>query len=137
MSGAGTTAGDRVASTPDSDPIAASPVYPLGSRVNEAGHLEIGGCDMVEVAREFGTPAYVYDPDDIRSRARSYVAAFESRGVEHDVLFASKAAPITAVYAICREEGLSVDVASGGELHTALRAGFDPARVFMHGNNKS
>jgi diaminopimelate decarboxylase len=141
MSRAGATAGQTIGPEPGSDgaadPVAASPVYPIGSRVNEAGHLEIGGCDMVEVARELGTPAYVYAPDDIRTRARAYLDAFRSRAVEHEVLFASKAAPISAVYRVCREEGLSVDVASGGELHTALRAGFDPRRIYMHGNNKS
>jgi diaminopimelate decarboxylase len=119
------------------DPIAGSAVYPLGSRVNAAGHLEVGGCDIVAVAREFGTPAYVYAPDDIRARARSYVDALRSRRVDFEVLYASKAAPITAAYRICREEGLSVDVASGGELHTALAAGFEPGRIYMHGNNKS
>ena len=125
------------ATAPSTDPIAGSAVYPRGSRVNEAGHLEIGGCDAVELAREFGTPCYVYAPDDIRARARQFTAALSDRDADGEVLFASKAAPVTAIYAIAREEGLSVDVASGGELHTALRAGFDPERVYMHGNNKS
>jgi diaminopimelate decarboxylase len=119
------------------DPIAGSALYPLGSRVNSAGHLEVGGCDIVEVARRFGTPAYVYAPDDIRARARSYTDALRARAVDFEILYASKAAPITAAYRICREEGLSVDVASGGELHTALAAGFEPDRIYMHGNNKS
>ena len=74
-------------------------VYPLGSTVNDAGHLEIGGCDAIELAREFGTPAYVYAPDDIRARARAYLEAFAAHDVDHEVLYASKAAPITAVYA--------------------------------------
>jgi diaminopimelate decarboxylase len=120
-----------------SDHVAASPVYPIGSRINEAGHLEVGGCDVVELAREHGTPAYLYAPADIRARARAYVDAFASRTDDFEVLYASKAAPVTAVYELCREQGLSVDVASGGELHMALQAGFEPERIYMHGNNKT
>ena len=119
------------------DPIADSVVLPIGSRVNQAGHLEVGGCDVVEVAEEFGTPAYIYAEDDLRSRARAYREAFERRGVDGEVLFASKAFPATAAYKLFAEEGLSADVASGGELHVALAAGFDPARIHMHGNNKT
>ncbi|MGD9735091.1 MAG: diaminopimelate decarboxylase [Solirubrobacterales bacterium] len=119
------------------DPVAGSAVYPLGSRVNAAGHLEIAGCDVVELAAEHGTPAYVYAEDDLRARARAYRDAFEARGADYEVVFASKAFPCTAAYRLFAEEGLSVDVASGGELHMALHAGFDPARIVMHGNNKS
>ena len=119
------------------DPIAASPVYPAGSRVNESGHLEIAGCDVLELAREFGTPAYLYAEDDIRARAAEYVRAFSERTTDFEVIYASKALPATAAYALLREEGLSVDVASGGELHMALAAGFDPARIHLHGNNKT
>jgi diaminopimelate decarboxylase len=119
------------------DPIAGSPVYPAGSRVNERGHLEVAGCDVVELAAELGTPAYIYAEDEMRARARAYREAFERHGADAEVLFASKAFPCTAAYRLFAEEGLSVDVASGGELHMALRAGFDPARIHMHGNNKS
>jgi diaminopimelate decarboxylase len=119
------------------DPIAGSLVYPGGSRVNERGHLEIAGCDVVELAEEFGTPAYIYAEEDMRARARAYREAFERGGGEFEVLFASKSLPCTAAYRLFSEEGLSVDVASGGELHMALRADFDPARIHMHGNNKS
>ena len=108
------------------DPIAGSAVYPAGSRVNERGHLEVGGCDVVELAAEFGTPAYIYAEDDMRARARAYREAFERRSDDFEVLFASKSLPCTAAYRLFAEEGLSVDVASGGELHMALRAGFDP-----------
>ena len=117
--------------------IEGSPVYPVGSRVNDRGHLEIGGCDVVEVAAELGTPAYIYAEDDMRGRARAYLDAFRARTDDFEVLYASKAAPITAIYRVCLEEGLSVDVASGGELHMALRAGAGPARVYLHGNNKT
>jgi diaminopimelate decarboxylase len=119
------------------DPIAASPVYPAGSRVNERGHLEVAGCDVVELAEEFGTPAYIYAEDDMRHRAREYVGAFERRTDAFEVIYASKAFPATAAYRLMREEGLSVDVASGGELHMALAAGFDPGRIHLHGNNKT
>ena len=120
-----------------SDPIAGSAVFPLGSRVNAEGHLEVAGCDVVELAEEFGTPAYIYAEDDIRARARAYRDAFAGRGEDFEVLFASKSLPCTAAYRLLAEEGLSVDVASGGELHMALSAGFDPDRIHMHGNNKS
>jgi diaminopimelate decarboxylase len=114
-----------------------SPVYPLGSRVNEHDHLEIGGCDVVELAREFGTPAYLVAADDLRARARSFVDALAARHPDYDVLFASKAFPCTAVYRLLAEEGLACDVASGGELFLALKGGFDPARIYFHGNAKS
>jgi diaminopimelate decarboxylase len=119
------------------DPIAGSLVYPADSRVNERGHLEIAGCDVVELAEDFGTPAYIYAEEDMRGRARAYREAFQSRTADFEVLFASKSLPCTAAYRLFAQEGLSVDVASGGELHMALRAGFDPARIHMHGNNKT
>ena len=119
------------------DPVADSPVFPAGSRVNERGRLEIAGCDAVDLAAEFGTPAYVYAEDDLRQRARAYRDAFSARTDDFEVLFASKSLPATAAYALFAEEGLSVDVASGGELHMALTAGFDPKRIHLHGNNKS
>lgn len=114
-----------------------SHVYPLGSRVNERGRLEIGGCDAVELAREFGSPAYVVAEDDMRARARRFMDAVGARHADYDVLFASKAFPCTAVYRLLAEEGLACDVASGGELFLALRGGFDPARIYFHGNAKS
>src|SRR5881628_3122078 len=106
-----------------------SAAYPLGSRLDEAGELEIGGCRARELAREFGTPCYVVAEDDLRARARAFLAAFRARTERFDVLFATKAFPCTAVMRVLREEGLGCDVASAGELHLALRAGFDPARI--------
>jgi diaminopimelate decarboxylase len=137
MNRVGTERMRGMAGPASADPVAGSVVYPRGSRVNEAGHLEVGGCDVVDLAREFGTPAYLYSPDDVRERAREYLAAFRARTDRFEVIYASKAAPFTAAYRLCLEEGLGVDVASGGELHTALRAGFDPSRIYMHGNNKT
>jgi len=114
-----------------------SHVYPLGSRIGEEGRLEIGGCDALDLAREFGTPAYVVAEDDIRARARRFRDAFAARHDDFDILFASKAFPCTAVYRVLAAEGLSCDVASGGELSLALRGGFDPGRIYLHGNAKS
>jgi diaminopimelate decarboxylase len=117
--------------------VAVSHVYPLGSRLNERGRLEVGGCDVVELAREFGTPAYVYAEDDMRSRARAYTEAFRARTERFEVIYAAKAFPCSAVFRVFADERLSADVASGGELHLALAGGFDPSRLYMHGNNKS
>jgi diaminopimelate decarboxylase len=119
------------------DATAVSHVFPIGSRLNEAGRLEVGGCDVVELAREFGTPAYVYAEDDIRARARAYMDAFRARTEHFEVVYASKAFPCTAAFRILVEEGLSADVASGGEMHIALAGGFQPERLYMHGNNKT
>ena len=128
---------DNPGSVATADPIAASPVYPAGARVNGRGHLEVGGCDVVELAEEFGTPAYIYAEEDMRRRAREYVRAFEQRTDAFEVIYASKAFPATAACRVMGDEGLSIDVASGGELHVALAAGFDPARIHMHGNDKT
>jgi diaminopimelate decarboxylase len=112
-------------------------VYPQDSQVSD-GRLAIGGCDVLEIAQEFGTPAYVYAEHDLRSRAREFTEALAAaHSGPGEVLFASKAFPCTAALRIFAEEGLSVDVASGGELHLALNAGFAPERILMHGNAKS
>src|SRR5215212_2133814 len=112
-------------------------VYPEASTVAD-GRLVVGGCDAVELAREHGTPAYVMAEDDLRARARAFRTALETH---HDgpgeVIFASKACPATAVLRLFADEGLGCDVASGGELHLALKAGFAAERIYLHGNAKS
>ncbi|HLI61367.1 MAG TPA: diaminopimelate decarboxylase [Solirubrobacteraceae bacterium] len=112
-------------------------VAPAGTRIDAHGRLTLGGCDAVELAREFGTPAYVVVERDIRERARAFRDGLAARHGDGDVLFASKAFPCTAVYRLLAEEGLACDVASGGELSLALAGGFDPARIYLHGNAKS
>src|SRR3954454_5222980 len=112
-------------------------VFPLGSVLSEEGRLVVGGCDVVELAERFGTPAYVYAEDDIRARARAYMESFRARTEHFGVVYASKAFPCTAAYRLLAAEGLACDVASGGELYLALRGGFPPERIYMHGNNKS
>ncbi len=115
-----------------------SNVFPLGSRLNERGRLEVGGCDTIELAREFGTPAYVVAEDDLLIRARAFVQAGRDAGhFDFHVVFASKAFPCTAVLALFAREGLWCDAASGGELYLALESGFHPERIVLHGNAKS
>jgi diaminopimelate decarboxylase len=112
-------------------------VYPEAASVHDA-RLAIGGCDVLELAREHGTPAYVVAEDDLRARAREFLHAMAAfHGGRARVLFAAKAFPCTAVLGIFAEEGLGVDVASAGELYMAQRAGFDPGRIVVHGNAKS
>ncbi len=113
-----------------------SPVYPLGSRVDGAGALQLGGCHARELAKEFGTPAYIVVEDDLRSRAQAFVEAFRAASSTAEVVFASKAFPCTAVYGVLAQEGIGCDVASAGELATALRGGFDPRVIHLHGNAK-
>src|SRR5215216_4417484 len=114
-----------------------SHVYPADARVDESGRLEVGGCDVLELAREHGTPAYVYAEQDLVAKAREYLDAFRARTDHFEVIYASKAFPCTAAYRLFADEGLSADVASGGELHLALAGGMDPSKLYMHGNNKS
>lgn len=112
-------------------------VYPIGSTINELGRLEVGGCDVVELAREFGTPAYIVAEDDMRARARGLQAAFGSESDDFELIFASKAFPCAAVCALFAEEGFGCDVASAGEMAIALAGGVPAAKIQMHGNAKS
>jgi diaminopimelate decarboxylase len=112
-------------------------VYPIGSRINELGRLEVGGCDVVELAREFGTPAYIVSEDDMRSRAQGLQAAFSAQSDDFELIFASKAFPCAAVCALFAEEGFGCDVASAGEMAIALAGGVPAGQIQMHGNAKS
>jgi diaminopimelate decarboxylase len=110
---------------------------PPGCTVDEQGHLRIGGCDAVELARQFGTPLYVFNEDVVRANCRAYRAAFAGYEGGFAVAYAAKAMLTTALAALIASEGLHLDVVSAGELHTALRAGFPAARIHFHGNNKT
>jgi diaminopimelate decarboxylase len=104
--------------------------------VSDQGHLTIGGCDAVELAARFGTPLYVVDEALVRQTCRDYVRAFGERYPRAEVAYAGKALLCQAICRIVEQEGLSLDVASAGELHTAVTAGFPPERIFLHGNCK-
>ena len=112
-------------------------LFPPGTRPDGDGTLIVGGCRLDDVAARFGTPAIVVSEDALRQRARDYLAAFRSRWPHCDVAFASKSFPCTAVQRVMVEEDLHIDVAGGGEILTALKAGADPARLVLHGNAKS
>ena len=106
-------------------------------KINSKGHLEIGGCDAVALAEKFGTPLYVFDEDYIRRMMSVYRDTIDSEyGGNGLVLYASKAFSCMAVYRIAAQERIGVDVVSGGELYTALKAGFPAEKIYMHGNNK-
>ena len=110
----------------------------LGTQtVNAQGHLMVGGRDCVSLADEFGTPLYVLDEQLVRENCRAYHAAFKSRYPKVEVAFAGKALLCQAVCGIMEQEGMALDVASRGELHTALTAGFPPERIHLHGNCKT
>ncbi len=106
-------------------------------KINAKGHLELGGADCVELAERFGTPLYLFDEAYIRKMMRVYrdtlANKYEGKGL---VLYASKAFSCQAIYRIADEENIGVDVVSGGELYTALKAGLSPEKICMHGNNK-
>ena len=105
--------------------------------VNEQGHLEIGGCDTVDLAHQYGTPLYVMDEAHIRDICQQYYSSFVEGFDNSEVIYASKAFSTLAMCRIIEEEGLGLDVVSGGELYTALQADFTAARIYFHGNNKS
>lgn len=112
-------------------------LFPAGATVDPDGVLVIAGCRVDDLAREFGTPAIVVDEAALRARAREYRTALTSRRPNARVVFASKAFPATAVQRVMVEEGIGLDVAGGGEILSALRAGVDPALLVMHGNAKT
>ncbi len=113
-------------------------MFLLGTqRVNKAGHLEIGGCDAVDLAQQYSTPLYVMDEAHIRQTMRALKKALQDLQPATEIIFASKAFSCLAIALIAAQEGLWIDVASAGELYTALRADFPPERIVFHGNNKS
>lgn len=112
-------------------------LFPPGTQQDADGTLMVGGCRIDAIADQFGTPAIVVDEGALRQRAADYLAAFRSRWPRSDVAFASKSFPCTAVQRVMVSEGLHLDVAGGGEILSAIKAGADPARLVLHGNAKT
>ncbi len=106
--------------------------------VNEKGHLTIGGCDTLELAKEFGTPLYVMDEATIRNTCKSYVNSikthYDGKGLP---MYASKALSCKALVQLADSENMGLDVVSGGEIYTAMKANFPPEKIQFHGNNKT
>ena len=116
---------------PGRGPIPLS-LLPDSAHIEAGGHLSLAGIDVLELVREFGTPVFLYDEDHIRARCKEAVAAWGD-----GVAYASKAFLCKAMARLAYEEGMSIDVSTGGELHVALAAGVPPERLVLHGNNKS
>jgi diaminopimelate decarboxylase len=112
-------------------------VLPVTAGLTDGGHLTLGGCDAVELAGEFGTPLYVFDEETLRGQCRAFQEAFQSRYHNSVVAYAAKAYLGRALAGIIAQEGMSLDVVSGGELAVAASVNFPPERIHFHGNNKS
>ena len=112
-------------------------LFPMGTKINSEGVLEIGGCDVLSLAKAHGTPLYVYDEKTIRSMAQTFVGEFTSRYPKTSVAYASKAFLNLAMAKIANAENLSLDVVSGGEIAVAQAAGFPSNKMYFHGNNKT
>lgn len=109
---------------------------PITTKINKAGNLEIGGCDLVELAEKYGTPLYVIDEESIRAVCRDYKNAFKAYD-KVNMMFASKALCTMATSAVIASEGFGFDVVSAGEIYTVYKSGADMAKVLFNGNNKS
>ena len=114
-----------------------SKLWPLTATRNDSGCLTIGGLSVTELAREYGTPLFVIDEADVRTRATEYAKAFASNEIATIVFYASKAFLTTKIAKWVNSEGLFLDVCTDGELEVALRAGIQPNQILFHGNNKS
>jgi len=112
-------------------------LFPFNTEVNKQGHLVVGGCDVVDVAEEFGTPLYLFDESTIRGKCREFKDEFTRLHPDTLVIYASKAFLNRALALILKEEGLGLDVVSGGELSIAQSVDFDPSKIYFHGNNKT
>jgi len=112
-------------------------LFPLTAAVTDEGHLSIGGCDCLELAREFGTPLYIFDEFSLRQKCAEYREEFGQRYPNTKVLYASKAFINKAIAQLLQEEGLGLDVVSAGEMSIVRAADFPMEKVYFHGNNKS
>ena len=112
-------------------------LFPITADVNDADHLTLGGCDVAELASEYGTPLYMYDEDTLRATGREFVHEFTARYPKTRVLYAAKAFVNPALARLVHEEGLGMDVVSGGEIAVTQAVDFPADHIYFHGNNKT
>lgn len=112
-------------------------LFPITTHINQHAHLEIGGCDVVSLAREHGTPLYIFDDVHLRTRAAEIRGAFHARWENSSVLYATKAYYSPYLARIFKDAGLGIDVTSAGEMEIARRVGLSPDQIYLHGNNKT
>ncbi|MFC1873468.1 diaminopimelate decarboxylase [Chloroflexota bacterium] len=120
-----------------SEEIPVLSLFPSTAVVNDCGHLVIGGCDTVDLVAKFGTPLYIFDESSLRAKCREFMSEFGQRYAGTKVVYAAKAFINRALVMILKEEGLGLDVVSGGEMSIARSVDFSPNDVYFHGNNKS
>ncbi|HER24605.1 MAG TPA: diaminopimelate decarboxylase [Candidatus Atribacteria bacterium] len=114
-----------------------SPIKREGFSLNKSGKLEFDRCELIKLSQKYGTPCYIFSENIIRKKCHQYTSAFSKRNIDFEIIYAGKAFLVKAMCNILKEEGLNLDVSSGGELYTALSAGFPSDKIFFHGNNKS
>ena len=112
-------------------------LFPITAGVNDEDHLVLGGCDALDLVAQFGTPLYVFDEATLRDMCRQFVGEFTSRYDITTVVYAAKAFINPALARLINEEGLGLDVVSGGELAVAQAVDFPAEAIYFHGNNKS
>ncbi|MBI3307947.1 MAG: diaminopimelate decarboxylase [Candidatus Melainabacteria bacterium] len=111
-------------------------MFPITSEVSKKGELMVGGCNTIELAKQYGTPLYVIDKETFASKCNEYLTGFDSLYKNSLILYAGKAFANKAIFSIANELGLGLDVVSGGELYLALKTNFNKENIFFHGNNK-
>ena len=112
-------------------------LLPITSTIDQGGMLSIGGIRAGRLAQDYGTPLFVMDIATIKEQCRSYLGSFKFDGLDSEIIYASKAFSSLASCQLIAREGLSIDVSTGGELYVALESGFEPGKIYFHGNNKS
>lgn len=112
-------------------------LLPITSAINENNTISIGGCDVFSLKAKHKTPLYIIDIKTVKKQCSDYIKFFKFPGYDSEIIYASKVFCTLAMCQLVRQEGLSIDVSTGGELFTALRSGFEPQKIFFHGNNKS